>query len=724
MSPKQLMQPVSNPLAITHLQVEMARIEILVHHQVKRWQAAGQNIQDPFRGLHINDQEINGILKQTFAGNWGQLARLDARDEALFSDTRRKVEYHLQEFITDAQKKGQHLPLEHLRHTFGLSPFEMDAFLLCLAPCIDLRYEKIYGFLQNDVTCRQASISLILDILAEPEGSRLQHLKFFEEGAALLKYHLIEQVIDPKKSPGTFLSQPFTVEKTVVEWLLGHYQPQGAFSLFTRCLLPGNCTPPSEALISSSQQKILQSQAASGQILAFTGIDSDRINAAVHFIALTCGVPLLFLDLDHLCRSETPSPLVAIQRTLRDSRLIGAIPCFESWDTLLNSGQVSQEIFSLISHHPGLVILTSTNPWQAQFDHNDRSILWNSFNIPDFAERKALWQDALAQNRLPLPDNLDLISGQFWLTSGQIRACVAAARDMSLQQHAPFTGDTLLAAARASSNPHLGTLAREITPRYSWNDIVLPENEKTILHEIVNTVRCRPVVLDDWGVGQKLTASSGVTILFAGPPGTGKTMAAEVIASELGLSLYKIELSTIVSKYIGETEKNLEQIFSEAQNSNAILFFDEADAIFGKRSEVKDAHDRYANIEVSYLLQRMEAYDGVTILATNLRSNLDEAFTRRLSYAVDFPFPDEHYRELIWKTLFPPHVPCAENLDFRLMARRFKLAGGSIRNIIVGAAYLAAAEQSQVSMKHLLHSTRRELQKMGRLVNEADMSPV
>jgi SpoVK/Ycf46/Vps4 family AAA+-type ATPase len=222
-------------------------------------------------------------------------------------------------------------------------------------------------------------------------------------------------------------------------------------------------------------------------------------------------------------------------------------------------------------------------------------------------------------------------------------------------------------------------------------------------------------------VGRKLVASQGVTVLFAGPPGTGKTMAAEVIAAELGLDLYKIDLSTVVSKYIGETEKNLERIFSEAASSNAILFFDEADALFGKRSEVRDSHDRYANIEISYLLQRMEAYDGVTILATNLRANLDEAFTRRMQFSVDFPFPDEADRLRIWQTLFPPGVPRDHDLDLPLLAQRYKLAGGNIRNILVSAAYLAAADGGQVTMSHLLHGTRRELQKMGRLL--ADEEP-
>jgi SpoVK/Ycf46/Vps4 family AAA+-type ATPase len=261
-------------------------------------------------------------------------------------------------------------------------------------------------------------------------------------------------------------------------------------------------------------------------------------------------------------------------------------------------------------------------------------------------------------------------------------------------------------------------LARKITPRYAWEDIILPPDQMEILREIVNTVRARPLVLTEWGLGGKLVSSAGITALFAGPPGTGKTMAAEIIAGELALDLYKIDLSTIVSKYIGETEKNLEHIFQEAEASNAILFFDEADALFGKRSEVRDSHDRYANIEISFLLQRMEAYEGITILATNLRSNLDDAFTRRLQFAVDFTFPEEEERLHIWQALFPPDAPREDGLDLGILARRYKLAGGNIRNILVSAAYLAAADRGKISMSHLVLGARRELQKMGRLVNE------
>jgi SpoVK/Ycf46/Vps4 family AAA+-type ATPase len=235
---------------------------------------------------------------------------------------------------------------------------------------------------------------------------------------------------------------------------------------------------------------------------------------------------------------------------------------------------------------------------------------------------------------------------------------------------------------------------------------------------MVNTVWQRPVVYDEWGFGRKLALGKGLNALFAGESGTGKTMAADIMAGELGQDLYKIDLSMLVSKYIGETEKNLNRVFSEAATSNAILFFDEADAIFGKRSEVKDSHDRYANIEISYLLQRMEAYDGVVILATNMRGNLDEAFTRRLHFIVEYPFPEAADREIIWQVNFPAETPVAEDVDFGLLARRFRLAGGNIRNIILASAFLSSEKDEVVGMKHLLHASRREYQKIGRLIDD------
>jgi SpoVK/Ycf46/Vps4 family AAA+-type ATPase len=241
-----------------------------------------------------------------------------------------------------------------------------------------------------------------------------------------------------------------------------------------------------------------------------------------------------------------------------------------------------------------------------------------------------------------------------------------------------------------------------------------------MLREICVQVRHRRTVLEAWGFDKHLAMGKGVNVLFAGQSGTGKTMAAEIIAADLGLELYKVDLSGMVSKYIGETEKNLDKVFTAAREANAILFFDEADALFGKRSEVKDAHDRYANIEVGYLLQKMEEYDGVVILATNLRKNLDDAFIRRLHVAIDFPFPEEPDRMRIWRKVFPPDAPLADDVDLVYLAKQFKLAGGNIRNIALLAAYLSAEDGTTIGMPQIVRAIKREYQKLGKLITETE----
>jgi len=254
---------------------------------------------------------------------------------------------------------------------------------------------------------------------------------------------------------------------------------------------------------------------------------------------------------------------------------------------------------------------------------------------------------------------------------------------------------------------------------HRWEDIVLPKEKIVLLRQICDQVKHRHQVLDQWGFGTKHGRGSGLSVLFSGPSGTGKTMAAGVMARELQLDLYKIDLSSVVSKYIGETEKNLSRIFTEAETCNGILFFDEADALFGKRSEVSDAHDRYANIETSYLLQRMEEYEGIVILATNFRKNMDEAFTRRIRYIVEFPFPGEESRERIWEAHFPVEAPRSESIDYKFLARRFPVTGGNIKNIVLDAAFVAAQNGGIIGMDHLMQGVRKEYEKIGKLWDPA-----
>jgi SpoVK/Ycf46/Vps4 family AAA+-type ATPase len=275
-------------------------------------------------------------------------------------------------------------------------------------------------------------------------------------------------------------------------------------------------------------------------------------------------------------------------------------------------------------------------------------------------------------------------------------------------------------AARAHSSPGLEKLAHKSELPFDWHDLVLPDRVLQQLKEVANSVRLRSVVHSAWRFDRKVGKHSGISVLFSGSSGTGKTMSASVLARELNLDLYKIDLSTVVSKYIGDTEKNLNRIFDEAEYSSAILFFDEADALFGKRSEVKDAHDRYSNIEVAFLLQRVEQFSGLAILATNISRNIDPAFIRRMHHIVEFPFPDVVHRERIWRGMFPQEAPMQADVDFPFLARQFELSGGNIRNVVLGAAFLAAEERQPIAMQHLARATGREFQKMGRLPSRAD----
>jgi SpoVK/Ycf46/Vps4 family AAA+-type ATPase len=261
-------------------------------------------------------------------------------------------------------------------------------------------------------------------------------------------------------------------------------------------------------------------------------------------------------------------------------------------------------------------------------------------------------------------------------------------------------------------------------PRYGWEDLVLPEDRMRQLHAIASRMRFRSIVHRDWDMGKKLARGRGLSVLFSGPTGAGKTMAADVLANELSLHLFQIDLSTVVSKYIGETELNLNAIFHEAELSQSLLFFDEAESLFAKRTEVKDAHDRYANIEVNYLLQRIEQYQGVVVLATNFQKNLDEAFLRRLHHVVEFPFPDEEAREKIWRLHLAGKAPKADDLDYGFLASQFQLSGGSIRNVVVEAAFLAAEElgvKGPISIDHVIEALKHEYQKQGKLVMKTDL---
>jgi SpoVK/Ycf46/Vps4 family AAA+-type ATPase len=336
---------------------------------------------------------------------------------------------------------------------------------------------------------------------------------------------------------------------------------------------------------------------------------------------------------------------------------------------------------------------------------------------PDAAEQRELWLQALAADAASLNGTVDRLTGTFDLGPRDIAAAAGHALSATPGERDRLS-ETLWAACRTQARPRLEDLAHRVPSRARWDDLVLPLAALETIREIVAQVRGRTRVYDNWGFAARTSRGLGISVLFHGPSGTGKTLAAEVMAAELDLDLFRIDLSQVVSKYIGETEKNLRRVFDAAEDGGAVLLFDEADALFGKRSEVKDSHDRYANIEVGYLLQRMEAYRGLAILTTNLKGALDSAFLRRLRFVVAFPFPDPEQRAQIWERAFPEATPTAA-LEPAALAR-LNVAGGSISNIALGAAFLAADDGTAVTAAHVLRAARSEYAKLERPLTAAE----
>ena len=609
--------------------------------------------------------------------------------------------------------------LEQIRQKFRLSEFEFDLLVFCAAVELDSRFPRLCIKAHNDENYYYPTFGLALRALPNTHWSALtpdgvlRYWKLIDLGLGnnllnrqlfiderILHYLQGIPTIDPLLAGLTELPSDFP------DRLMPSHQSLADKIAALWHLSSSQHIPPVIQLCGSeSEDKIDITQVVCQQFgRGISLLNSDRI-------------PLNFNDLDAFTR-----------RLRRESILEYKALLLNCDDADLVNLEQRAALNQFIEEFSGFIVITTRLPLpdlkckMLRFDvpkpePQEQLITWQV--SVDELKTQLNGQGKLIPNSEQLSQDLQLLTSQFHLSTSAIRSVCTAAVGQLTTQTSSFK-QTLWDNCRVQARPGLDKLAERIESKLTWDDLILPPLQKQTLEQISAHVRQKARVYENWGFAAKNRRGLGITALFSGPSGTGKTLAAGVIANELNLDLYKIELSSIVSKYIGETEKSLQRIFDAAESGGVILLFDEADSIFGKRSEAKDSKDRYANLEVSYLLQRMESYSGLAILTTNLQNNLDSAFLRRLRFVTQFSFPDAVHREKIWQRIFPPNTPTQE-LDFKKLAQ-LNTAGGNIRIIALNAAFIAADAREAVQMKHILTATQTEYEKLGKSLTSIEIA--
>jgi hypothetical protein len=600
--------------------------------------------------------------------------------------------------------------LQRLEQAFGLSPFERDTLLLCAAMEIDGEIAELCAAAQGEAARNFPTFALTLAVFPDAHWSALS------PDAPLRHWRLIEV------GDGPVLTQaPLRIDERVLHFLVGVGQLDRRLAALLVPMPPTDPRDlvPSQAAIANQIARIWAGAARGTEIpvVQLRGVASDcrPIGAAA--------AGLLGLSAVTLMAGRLPSGPADLESLLRlwerEAVLSGAGVLFIDCDDAVSSATESAQaravnVAALLERATGPIIVREREPRPIP----NRTAMVLEVEHPTRDEQLAIWRESLAAEATD-PDDLNATVAQFSLSSPAIHAIAAEATARRTASPPSADGSIKLwDLCRDRMRGALDGLAHRIETNLQWDDLVLPPMQKQTLRTIAAQLRQRGFVYDHWGFGQKSRRGHGLSALFYGPSGTGKTMAAEVLASELRLDLYHIDLSRVVSKYIGETEANLRRVFDAAEDNGAILLFDEADSLFGARSEVKDSHDRYANIEVSYLLQRMEAYRGLAILTTNMRAALDPAFLRRLRFAVSFPFPDLPQRVAIWQRMFPAAAR-THGLDAGRLAK-LRVAGGNIQNIAVNAAFLAADAGEAVQMQHLREAALAEYAKLDRRLTQSE----
>lgn len=588
--------------------------------------------------------------------------------------------------------------LNTLVTVLGLSSFERDLLVLCAGVELDAGFAALCAAAQGNSLYNYPTFSLALSVLPGAHWSALS------PEAPLRRWRLIEVGAAGMGAGSGLVFSPLRIDEWALHYLTGVPHLDERLVGFLESLGGAATLVPSHRVI---VEQISSGWASSdgSMVVQLCGDDNAVKRAIATNTCTTLGMNLYLLPADLLPAS--PGDLNTFIRLWQREFFLNYHALLVECDEL-DPADIARAnaLTRFVERSRGLLIVATRERRHISHPREDAYDVYK----PGMSEQRAIWLNALGDVAPGIGEQVDRVVSQFSLSPEAIYAASAEARAKN---------ETLWNASRHQTRPRMLDLAQRIESSAAWNDLVLPEQQYQILREISAQVRQRVTVYETWGLGSRSSRGLGISALFAGASGTGKTMAAEVLANELHLDLYRIDLSSVVSKYIGETEKNLRRVFDAAKEGGTVLLFDEADALFGKRSEVTDSHDRYANIEVSYLLQCMETYRGLAILTTNLKSALDPAFLRRIRFIVQFPFPDFPQRLEIWRRIFPTGAP-TEGLDIQKLAR-LNAAGGNIRNIALNAAFLAADAGEPIRMAHLLRAARSEYAKLERMLTNTEI---
>lgn len=706
----------------TYLELALRRLRLLLQRRVlwlrKQWK------HDPlqeYQGLVISDAHADWLL----AGEDFQAEdQFYEEDKGAVNITRsiHKFENAIADQKKALEKTGQPLALTVLAQIFGLSPFDQDVLLMCLAPELDPTFERLYAYVQDDVTRKYATPYLAL-ALFRGTNTQTDHNSFLP--TAPLRYYRMISLEAGHQQAGITFTRPLSIDERITHYIRGiNYMDETVQQVIHSSF--GSTLPftHNHHVVENLVQRVrLSLKNGSWPCINLIGLPDNGQKAMAHELCNTLGLRPISLNTEKL-----PTGLSERQELIRllgrEALLSRFALYIDTFDADISEKNLTSTMNDLIEGMGTMVIIASKDRW-----HTKRESL--VLHIPEIESqtRKTLWESALSDAPIDKPEDiLDEIVQQFEFGPEAIVSVSADAKNQmqpdtkGKKHHIP--AEILWTACREYMTVSMEELAHRIISTYAWDDLVLPDDTKRQLQEISDQVVNRATVYSKWEFGKYLTRGRGITALFSGPSGTGKTMAAEILSnhnnnhSSRKLNLYRIDLANVVNKYIGVTEKNLKKVFDAAETSGAILFFDEADALFGKRTEIRDSHDRYANLEVNYLLQRMEDYRGLAILATNNKTALDHAFLRRIRFIVNFPFPDAANRQLIWEKAFPEKVPL-NGLEHSALAR-LEIPGGNIKNIVVNAAFLAAEEGKPIDMPKIMHAARREYKKIDKLISESE----